>query len=133
MGWWRRRRRSAGLAEAEQIDYLPVPRVERAIIAMAVHAQQLDDRLERLERRLDASIDSAMDGPSLGDVLEVRLHSARVAAELTRVTVELKAGIDHAISLAGREPSARERRRNAVAETIVDLSDRLDTLADDVA
>lgn len=111
---------------------MPAPKVERALVALAVHAQQLDDRLDRLERRLDATVDAALDAPSHDDVLEVRLHSAKVAAELARVAVELRAEIENRVTqLQPKPPTARERRIQTTAETILDLSDRLDTMPSD--
>jgi hypothetical protein len=106
--------------------------MERALVALAVHSQQLGDRLDRIERRLDATIDASLDAPTHDDVLEVRLHSARVAAELARVTVELRAEIEQArtVAVTGRL-TAHDRRVRAVAETIIDLSDRLDTMPGD--
>src|SRR5438105_6892976 len=125
---WRRRR-----SEAAGLSVVPAPRMERALVALVVHAQQLDDRIERLERRLDATVDAALDAPTHDDVLEVRVHSARVAAELARVTVELRAEIEQARTLAAAsQPTPFERRVRTVAETIVDLSDRMDTLPGDV-
>jgi len=124
---WRRRR-----ANTAELALLPAPRMERALVALVVHAQQLDDRIDRLERRLDATVDAALDAPTHDDVLEVRVHSARVSAELARVTVELRAEIEQARSLAAAaQPTAYDRRVRAVAETIVDLSDRMDTLPAD--
>ena len=112
---------------------VPVPKVERALVALAVHAQQLDDRLDRLERRLDASVEASIDAPTHDDVLEVRVHSAKVAAELARVTVELRAEMEQRITeLETRQsPTARERRIQHTAETILGLSDRLDTMPSD--
>ena len=112
---------------------VPVPKMERALVALAVHAQQLDDRLDRLERRLDASVEASIDAPTHDDVLEVRLHSAKVAAELARVTVELRAEMEQRITHleARHTPTARERRIQQTAETILDLSDRLDTMPSD--
>ena len=59
--------------------------------------------------------------PTHDDLLEVRLHSARVAAEVSRLAVNLRAQID---DLAVRMPAERTR---VLAETILDLSDGLDT------
>ena len=110
---------------------LPALRTERALVALAVHSQQLDDRLARMEHRLDelAGTDLTIDLPTHDDLLEVRLHSARVSAELTRVAVELQARID---DLAVRMPAVvaedrRQRRARTLAETIIDLSDSMDT------
>ena len=130
MRFWRRR----GIEHEPGTDLLPAPRMERALVALAFHTQQLDDRLDRLERRLDASIDVALDSPTHDDVLEVRLHSARVAAELSRMAVELRAEIEHAMAtVAAPVPSARDRRVHLVADSIVDLADRIDTMPSDLA
>lgn len=122
-------RRSPQLVEAPAA--LPAVRTERALVALAVHAQQLDDRLARMESRLDelADADVTLDAPTHDDLLEVRLHSARVSAELARVAVELQARID---DLAVQMPAVvaedrRLQRARTLAETILDLSDALDT------
>ncbi|HET7653264.1 MAG TPA: hypothetical protein VFK42_09520 [Acidimicrobiales bacterium] len=134
MRWRRRRAADEATAAAPQLSVVPVPKVERALVALAVHAQQLDDRLDRLERRLDSTIDAAVDAPTHDDVLEVRVHSAKVAAELARVTVELRAEMEARITKLQpkpQPPTARERRIQTTAETILDLSDRLDTMPSD--
>src|SRR5690242_15598753 len=110
---WRRRRAMQPAAGAAL-----TPRTERALVALVVHAQQLDDRIGRLERRIDDDADAAVTLPTHDDLLEVRLHSARVAAELSRVVVELRAEIDRAS--AGPVLTPHQRRVNTVAETIVD-------------
>ncbi len=103
--------------------------MERVLAAFVYHSQQVEYRLDQLERRADAVLEATLDGPTHDDVLEVRVHSARVAAELARVAVELRAEIDKA--LVASSPSSRQQRINTVAETIIDLSDRLDTLPGD--
>ncbi len=110
---------------------MPALRTERALVALAIHSQQLDERLSRMEHRIEAlaSTDLTLDLPTHDDVLEVRLHSARVSAELTQVAVELQARID---DLAVRMPAVvaedrRQRRARTLAESIIDLSDSLDT------
>ena len=110
---------------------VPAVRTERALVALAIHSQQLDERLARMEHRLEvlASDERDLDLPTQDDLLEVRLHSARVSAELTQVAVELQARID---DLAVRMPAVvaedrRQRRARTLAETIIDLSDSLDT------
>ena len=123
------------------------PRVERALVVLAAHAQQLDSRIGHLERRLDEVEESRLDLPTHDDVLQVRVHSARLAAELARVTVELRAEIEdathaahaaHAASvavaatMAAAGDSPRERRIATLAEQIIDLSDSIDTSPDDV-
>ena len=100
------------------------PRFERALVAIASQTQQLDGRIERLERRLD---DATIDIPTHDDLLEVRLHSARVSAELTRVAVELRSEIERQTT-----PDLRQHRLWNLAESIADLSDSIDTLPDDL-
>lgn len=128
-------RRSRSSTAAEPAG-LPAVRAERALVALAVHAQQLDGRLERMEQRLDelAASDPGLELPTHDDLLEVRLHSARVSAELARVAVEMQARID---DLAVRMPAVvaedrRQQRARTLAETIIDLSDSLDTGAIDL-
>jgi hypothetical protein len=125
-----------------------VPRVERALVVLAAHAQQLDGRLEHLEHRLDQADEARLDAPTHDDVLQVRVHSARLAAELARVTVELRAEIEDAThaahaahaasvavaaSLAEAGDTPRDRRIATLAEQIIDLSDAIDTMPADVA
>lgn len=100
-------------------------------MALAVHSQQLDERLARMEHRLDELVasDLGIEAPTHDDLLDVRLHSARVAAEVARLAVELQARID---DLAVRMPAVvredrRQQRARTLAETIIDLSDSLDT------
>jgi len=106
--------------------------VERALVALAVQTQRLDDRIDRLERQLDDQRDITDILPTHADVMDVRLHSARVAAELVRVAVELRAEMERRMAEAHPPPTARERRLAALAETIVDLSDGFDTLPSDL-
>ncbi len=102
-------------------------RAERALIALAVHAQQLDNRMERLEHRVDESDTKSMEAPSIDDLLDVRVHSARVAAELSRVTVELRAEIDSLTAGLARDGGNRmlphADRVRELADEIIDLSD----------
>ena len=61
-------------------------RTERALVALAIHSQQLDERLARMERRLArAGIDERdLDLPTQGRPgSRCGHHSARVSAELT--------------------------------------------------
>jgi hypothetical protein len=102
-------------------------RAERALLALAVHTQQLDGRVARLENRVDESDTKSLEVPSLDDLLDVRVHSARVAAELSRVTVELRAEIDTLTSVLSREGGPRlvpvADRVRELADEIIDLSD----------
>jgi hypothetical protein len=69
-------------------------RDEKILLTLVVQTQQINDRLTRLEDRVDASIRDAMEQPDQQDLLELRMHSARLAAELSRVTIELRAEIN---------------------------------------
>ena len=100
------------------------PRVERALVAIASHAEQLDGRILRLEHQLE---DATVHLPTQEDLLEVRMHSARVAAELARVTVELRAEIEDRVAAS----AVKESRLRTLAESIADLSDALDTNPED--
>ena len=122
------RRRTAAIEPAAPAG-LPAMRMERAVVALAVHAQQLDDRLARMEAKLMELAEVDVTVPTNDDLLEVRLHSARVSAELSRAVVELQGRID---DLAVQIPpmiaeSKRQERARTLAESILDLSDALDT------
>ena len=119
---WRRRRPAASTST----EVVLAPRVERALVAIASHAEQLDGRILGLERRLE---DAALDAPTHEDLLEVRMHSAKVAAELARVTVELRAEIEDRVAAS----AVKESRLRTLAESIADLSDSLDTTPQDWA
>ena len=116
---------------------LPAVRAERVLLSLAVHAQQNDVRLTRIERRLDELADVIrLEVPTHEDLSAVRIHSARVAAEvarvgaeLARVTVDLQGRIDRLVMqtpVAAVESKGHERAR-MLATTIIDLSDALDT------
>ena len=96
--------------------------MERVLVALAVQASQLDHRLERLERRVDATVDDSLEQVTYDDLLELRVHAAKLAAELARVTVELRSEIDRRAT-----SNAHDQRAQTLAETIIDLSDSLDT------
>ncbi len=117
---WRRRRQAAST------EIVLAPRVERALVAIATHAEQLDSRILRLERQLE---DATLRAPTQEDLLDVRMHSARVAADLARVTVELRAEIEDKVAAS----AAKESRLRTLAESIADLSDALDTTPQDWA
>ena len=97
MAWLRRRRaKPALIAPSTEIDM--VPRVERALMMLAAHAQQIEDRLVRIEERVDHVVLSSVDVATQADVMEMRVHSARVAADLARLEHELRGDIERAAS-----------------------------------
>ena len=134
MRWRRRQREITDAIAPTHPSALPVlaPRVERALITLASHAQQLDGRIAMLERRIDEVVADARETdvliPTHDDLLEVRMHSAKVAAELARVSIELRSEIARMADTRNR----RDRRINTLAEQIIDLSDSLDTRPGDV-
>ncbi len=81
--------------------------------------QHLNDRLSRLEERFEANLKASLSQADSNDLIELRLHSARLAAELSRVTVELRAEIDdlaRSRSLADRTNRLAERNPEPPAE-----------------
>ena len=141
-----RSRRSRAAASTEPPDGAPAGppavRAERVLLALAMHAQQLDEWLAHVEQGLEARVslleqrhaerhdpDRFTYLATQQDLLEVQLHSARVSAELSRVAIDLRARID---DLAVQMPAVvaedqRLQRARTLAETILDLSDSLDT------
>lgn len=82
------------------------PHVERALITLTTKMQQYIERLEVLEHRMDQLAEASMNTPSHSDVMEVRMHSAKLAAELARATVELRGEIGMASDEARRQARA---------------------------
>ena len=79
---WFRRRSSATALEQHTAELVLASRTERALVALAVHAQQLDGRLERLERRLDEATE-ANDALKAGDLARYQ-QKIREAEDLVR-------------------------------------------------
>jgi hypothetical protein len=143
--WKRATRGDRGRANAERGHLVTPPRPaglslrdEKILLTLVVQTQQINDRLTRLEDRVDASIRDAMEQPDQQDLLELRMHSARLAAELSRVTVELRAEINElAAGLSGAtgaddilrpghgddEPYDRAPADPDDAEPVIDLRD----------
>ena len=66
------------------------PKLERALIALAIHTQQISERLERLESKVDSISTADPAFATKAELLAVRRHSAQIAAELTLMSVELR-------------------------------------------
>lgn len=107
MAWFRRRSTSEtpGTADGVEPSRELVPmisgqsleRTERALKMLATQSAQLHGQVVHLERRVDSLSDALLDRldvPSNDDLLEARMHSARVAAELSRLEVNLAARLD---------------------------------------
>ena len=93
-------------------------RDEKILVMLAVQVQQLNDRLTRLEDRLEATRREtlAVTVPDQQDLLELRLHSARLAAELSRVAMELRAEINE----------LAQKRGEVIDLTMIDELDETD-------
>lgn len=107
-------------------------RTEKALVALAVHTRELTTRLDALEVRLDDLVEDRLELDELAthdEMLEVRLHSAKVAAEVSRLGINLRAQID---DVKAKLPTDHDQRVAVLAETIIDLSDGIDTTPADL-
>ena len=109
-----------------------MPRAERAITALAAHSQQLETRIDRLDSLVSGLAEAAVDAATSDELHAVRLHSARVAADLARLTLEMRSEIAR-IGEQLPPPPERMNRLLVLAEQIADLSDGFDTVPDDLA
>ena len=135
MGWFRRSRSAdtAVVADAPSgDDRLPVPaapagelaRTERALQMLASQSAQLHTCVVQLEHRVDAlsaAVADQSDRPSYDDLLATRLHSARTAAELARLEVNIAARLERV-----RSELAELRRQSPDAEVDLRISRRHD-------
>lgn len=139
MRFWRRNQASRGLATTEY-NNLPVAtdRLERAVMAMAMHAQQLSDRLERVERSLnvrDVDIDlfERLDEIDLTmatqqDLHEMQIGTARLSNEFARVAAELRGEIAKLHDAMPRGSA----RRNIHLDRVVTNLDGLSSIDDHI-
>jgi len=141
--WFRRRPRAALSTFPERheeveacidgtVAPIPVPavRVERYVVALAFHAAQLEDRIGQLERMAAGQADAQLDLPNHTDLLEVRLHSSRVSADLGRLALELRSEVAEIKDEADR--SARVAKRAADAAILAQDPERLVELAEEL-
>lgn len=146
--WFRRRQRVAvpdapGEEDDEGVRILgsmppavpPAVRVERYVAALAFHAAQLEDRISQLERAVAYEADAHLDLPTHSDLLEVRLHSSRVSADLGRLALELRSEVAEIKDEADRAARKAERAADAAAlaqdpDRLVELAEQLLEMAD---
>ena len=130
MGWFRRSRSVDTATTTADEDapgerHLPVPvapaaqlaRTERALQMLAAQSAQLHTSVVHLEHRVDAlsaAVADQLDRPSYDDLLATRVHSARTAAELARLEVNIAARLEQV-----RDEMAELRRHGS--EVDVDL------------
>lgn len=128
---WSLRRRSeqpALAAPGEPGAHLPAVRIEQALVSLAVQTQQIDSRLAVMETRIAAceataaELPSSLEVPSHDDLLDVRMHSAKVAAEVSRLTINLYARLDD-LAVQHRAALAELERRRAEVAPVMDLRD----------
>ena len=148
--WFRRRQRAAVSLPAGEEEsgvrilpaspalvapVAPAERVERFVAALAVHAAQLEDRIGQLERGAADQVDAHLEVPTHTDLLEVRLHSSRVSADLGRLALELRSEVAEIKDEADRAARATQRAADAAAlardpERLVELAEELLEMAD---
>ncbi len=88
------------------------------MITLAVHAQQLDARIAALEARLARPPENLADQPSPDSLAGLRADTARVAAEVSRLTINLYARYD---SLTERQDALD--RWLAAPAALIDLAE----------
>lgn len=99
-----RRFRSTTSPNSSDGSLVPVPvatapalaRTERALQMLATQSAQLHTSIVQLEHRVDAmsqTLIEQLDRPSYDDVVEARMQTAKVAAELARLEVNIAARI----------------------------------------
>ncbi len=105
MAWFRRSRSAATPAPPSDDALLPVPvatapalaRTERALQMLAAQSSQLHTCIVQLEHRVDrlseAMLDQ-LDRPSFDDLISARMHSAKVAGELSRLEINIAARLE---------------------------------------
>ena len=89
---------------------------EDLVFGLLRQTQQLNDRLSRLEARFEANLKASLSQADSNDLIELRLHSARLAAELSRGTVELRSEIDDLARLRS-QPDRSIRRTDRGPDT----------------
>lgn len=95
--------------------------LERSLAQLHETLGHCTTRIEALEKRVKDLSDNAEAGPSHTDVMEVRLHSAKLAAELARATVELRGEI----GMANEEARRAARMSRDIAEHAIHNTDQL--------
>jgi hypothetical protein len=129
------------MLEASGARNLPARSIERLVFELAVRNEIVAQRVERIERRLDDLANEVFEAATQCDLIEVEARRARLAAEVTRLAVELRGEIDNGLTRLAREMADLVAQRGEVDAapppviaplvTLSDLAD-LDTLPGDV-
>ena len=77
------------------------PSADQTLLDLVNGLRELTERVDVLEHHFDALGTTAATGPDGEDVMDLRLHVARLAAEVSRVTVGLEARIAEVAGQAG--------------------------------
>ncbi|HLG01222.1 MAG TPA: hypothetical protein VI916_12170 [Acidimicrobiia bacterium] len=91
---------------------LPAIRFERAVLAVAARTEVLASVVARLHERIEDLDDRFVDVVTHEDLVEIESRRARLAAEMARLSVELKGEMDRRLSELGRA-MVDPRRRSA--------------------
>lgn len=106
---------------------------------------ELEARLARLEQRVDDVVDSvdlalapdllddlaqrvgelSLTVPTQEDLLDLRLHNARVATDLARLGAEVHASVDRLTATTGDDLAAVEVQVAALRETVAALTEHV--------
>lgn len=105
-----RRNQQATVREAQRP--VELQQIDKALSSLNAKLQHCMDRLDIVDQRIDEIYENSLNTPSHADVMEVRMHSAKLAAELARATVELRGEI----GMAGDEARRAARMSQARAE-----------------
>jgi predicted transcriptional regulator len=95
-------------------DNLPAPRFERAVVALAARTEVLATTVERMEERLDHIAERLFDAASQSDLIELEARRARLAAEVSRLSVELRAELDRRLGELARAMATVNHRSASV-------------------
>lgn len=139
MGWFRRSRTTPAPAEPDasgprpdaprpqEAGLVPVPpsspelvRTERALQMLATQSAQLHASIVQLEHRVDAMSETMLDQidrPTYEDMAEARVHTAKVAAELSRLEINIAARIDAVRAEVRRVPDEIDLRPATPVDT----------------
>ena len=104
----------AGAVEIVGGDHLPAVRFERAVLAVAARTEVLASAVTRLHERLEELDDRFIDVVTHEDLVELESRRARLAAEVSRLSVEMKAEVDRRINELGRVVAETKQRAATV-------------------
>jgi hypothetical protein len=114
-------------------------RLWRRRAELLARLDQLDQRVADVEDGTDDSLaadllddlahqvaELALAAPTHDDLLELRLHTARVATDLARLAEQLQAGIDRLARGTGEDLRAVHARLDELDDAVTDLADEHD-------